>query len=134
MFISKTSSRRLQYFLRTCLQDAFKTCLQDMSSRPVFKTCLQDMSSRRLQCNNFLSPKTSSRRLVICLEDVFNRSSRRICKTTSRRLQEVMEGEILLRWLLCWRRLHDRSWRPTDVCLDGWYLNNYNHGDLWPPI
>ena len=48
-----------KYF--ACLHNVFKT-----SSRHVFKT-----SSRRLQCNIFLSSKTSSRRL----QDVFKSSS-----------------------------------------------------------
>ena len=43
------------------------------SSRHVFK-----MSSRRLQRNNFSSSKTSSRRLQDVLQDVFNASSRRL--------------------------------------------------------
>ena len=61
--------------------------LQDMSSRR-----LQDMSSRRLQRNNFSSSKTSSRRL-----------------------QDVLEDVKLLRW----RRVEDvfkTSWRLTNVC------------------
>ena len=75
-----------------CLPDVFKTSsrrLQDMSSR-----CLQDMSSRHLQRNNFLSSKTSWRRL-----------------------EDVLEGVKLLRW----RRVEDvckTSWRPTNVCWD----------------
>ena len=70
-----------KYFV--CLQDVFKT-----SSRHVFKTFSRYVfktSSRRLQRNNFLSSKTSSRRL-----------------------QDVLEEEKLLRW----RRVEDGNYRP----------------------
>ena len=79
MFISKTSSRRLQDFWKTCLQYAFKTCLQDMSSRHVFKT-----SSRRHQCNNLSSSKASSRSYARYLPDVFKTYLQDVFKTSSR--------------------------------------------------
>ena len=60
-----------------CLQDVLKT-----SSRHILKT-----SWRRLQCNNFLSFKTSSRRL--------GRQKIVMLKT-------------------CWRRLQDMSWRRLE--------------------
>ena len=69
----------------------------DIPSKPFVS--LQDAletSSRRHRRNNFLSSKTSSRRLVRCLQNVF-------------------EDKKLLRW----RRVEDvfkRSWRPTNVC------------------
>ena len=70
-----------------CLQDVLRT-----SWRHVFKTSSKYVvktPSRRLQCNNFLSSKMSSRRLAKCLQDVF--------KTNSRRLKDVFEEEKLLR-------------------------------------
>ena len=75
-FVSKTSWRRLE----------------DMSwSR------LEDMSWRRLQRNNFSSSKASSRRLARGLQDVFKTSSKRLCKTSSRRLkdQQMFAGSLL---------------------------------------
>ena len=69
----------------------------DIPSKPFVS--LQDAletSSRRHRRNNFWSSKTSSRRLVRCLQNVF-------------------EDKKLLRW----RRVEDvfkRSWRPTNVC------------------
>ena len=69
----------------------------DIPSKP-FVSLQDDLetSSRRHRRNNFLSSKTSSRRLVRCLQNVF-------------------EDKKLLRW----RRVEDvfkRSWRPTNVC------------------
>ena len=57
--VFKTSSRHVS---KTSSRHVFKT-----SSRHVFKT-----SSRRLQRNNFLSSKTSSRRLARCLQKAMN--------------------------------------------------------------
>ena len=98
--VFKTSSR---YVFKTSSRYVFKT-----SSRHVLKT-----SQRCFQCNNFLSSKTSSRRLAWCLQDVF--------KTPSRHLG---------RWKIFtlkafWRRLQNISWRPlqdifkTNKCLLG---------------
>ena len=61
----KTSSR---HFFKTSSGHVFKTSSRHVSktsSRHIFKT-----SSRRLQRNNFLSSKTSWRRLARCLQDV----------------------------------------------------------------
>ena len=58
-----------------CLRDVFKTSSRHVfnrSSRHIFKT-----SWRRLQRNNFLSSKTSSR----CLKEVFKTSSQDVFKT-----------------------------------------------------
>ena len=71
--VFKTSSRHV---FKTFSRHVFKT-----SSRNVFKT-----SSRRLQSNNFLSSKTSSRRLARCLQDVCKTSLQDVFKTSSRRL------------------------------------------------
>ena len=73
-------------------------------SRHVLKT-----SSSRLQPNNFLSFKTSWRRLA-------NTSWRRLEDISQARcLQDVLENEKLLRWRrledISWRRLKDMSWR-----------------------
>ena len=72
------------------LQDVFKT-----SSRHAFKT-----SSTRLQCSNFLSSKTSSRRLQDLLQI---------------RLEDILEDKKLLRWRrledMCWRCVENISWR-----------------------
>ena len=118
---------RLEDVFKTCLQDAFKTCLQDVFKiclkdvfktylqnvfktcfqdvfktssakqffvfQDAFKTCLQDMSSRRLQRNNFSSSKAS-------------------CEISSRRLGRRK----IVTLKMCWRRLQDISWRPTNVC------------------
>ena len=83
----------------------FKICFQD-----VFKTCLQ-------------------RLLEDVLRDVFKTSSRCICKTSLRRLQDVLEDEKLLRW----RRIEEvfktyledvfkTSWRPRNVC---WVVSEF---------
>ena len=68
-----------------CFQDVLKT-----SSRHVFKT-----SWRRLQRNNFLSSKTSSR----SFEDVFKSS----CEMSTRRLQEVFKTYL--------QNVFKRSWK-----------------------
>ena len=88
------------------------------SSRHVFKT-----SSRRLQRNNFLSSKTSSRRLARCLQDVFKTYLQDVFKTSSRRLQDVLQDEKLLRWWrfedvfkTCLEDVFKISSRPTNVC------------------
>ena len=60
-----------------------------MSSRHVFKTCLQDVFS----VTTFRFPRL----LQDVLQDVFKTSSRHLCKTSSRRLQDVLEGAKLLR-------------------------------------
>ena len=71
-----------------CLQDVLKTSSKDlfkMSSRHVFKTSSRHVFKtfskhvfktpwRRLQRNNSLSFKTSSRRLARCLQDFFKAS------------------------------------------------------------
>ena len=62
--------------LDTDIPSKYFACLHN-----VFKT-----SSRRLQRNNFLSSKTSSKRLARCLQDVF-----------ARHLQDVLEDVKLLR-------------------------------------
>ena len=88
--IFKTSSDiPSKYFV--CLYNIFKT-----SSKHAFK-----MSWRRLQGNNFLSSKTSSRRL---------------CKVSSRRLQDVLED------VGCWD-----VWKSFFHKLAGWYLE----ASLW---
>ena len=97
MFVSKTSSRYLQDMSSRHLQDMPSRSLHDIFSRR-----LQHMSSRRLQRNNFSSSKMSSRR---------------IWKRSSRRLEDVLEDENLLRW----RRVEDvlkTSWRPANACWD----------------
>ena len=78
LFPDKYTNIPSKYFV--CLQNIFNT-----SSRHVFKT-----SSRLVQRNNFTSSKTSSRRL---------------CKMSSRCLQDVLEDVKLLRW----RRLQDQQ-------------------------
>ena len=93
-----------KYFVS--LHSVFKT-----SSRYVFKTSSRHVfktSSRRLQCNNFLSSKTSSRRL----QNVF-----------ARRLQDVLEDLKLLRWRrvedvvkTCLEDVYKTSSKPTNVC------------------
>ena len=65
-----------KYFV--CLHNVFKASSRHVfktSSRHVIKTSSRHVfktSSRRLQCNNFSSSKTSSRRLQDVLQDVFN--------------------------------------------------------------
>ena len=89
-----------------CLQDVFKTSSRHvikMSSRHVFKK-----SWRRLQCSNFSSSKTSSRRLARCLQDVFKTSSQDVFKTFWRRLQDIS-----------WRHLQDVL--KSNKCLLGSY-------------
>ena len=104
LFVSKTSSRRLQDMSSKRLQDMFSRRLEDVFSVTIFRL------PRRLQ--DFF--KTSS-----------EMSSRRLCNTSSRRLQYVLEEENLL----CWRRVEDvfktclqdvlrTSWTPTNVCWD----------------
>ena len=67
-----------------CLQDVLKTSwIQDMSSR-----CLEDVF----------------RVTIFCLP-------RRLCKTSSRRLERLK----IVTPKMCWRRLQDMSWRPTNV-------------------
>ena len=68
--------RKLCLSLR-CLQDVFKTCLQDVFSVTIFRL------PRRLED----ALKTFSRYFARCLQDVF-----------ARRLQDVLEDEKLLRW------------------------------------
>ena len=94
------------------LQDVLKT-----SSRYVLKT-----SSTRLQRNNFLSSKTSSRRL----EDVLRRRFEDVLKTSWGRLGR----QKIVTLKMSWRRLEDMSW----ICLGNkqgfyWgylYLTNLN--------
>ena len=77
LFVSKMSSRHLQDMSSRHLQDMSSRHLQDMSSRhlqDMSSRRLQDMSSRRLHRNNFLSSKTSSRRLQDVLRDIFKTS------------------------------------------------------------
>ena len=73
-------------------------CLQDMSSRH-----LQDMSSRRLQDVFSVTVFRLPRCLQDVLPDVFKRSLKNLFKTSSRRLQDVVEDVKLL----CWRRAED---------------------------
>ena len=91
-----------------CLQDILK-----MSSRHVFRRSSRHVfkkSWRRLHCNKFLSSKTSSRRL---------------CKTSSRGFEDILEVEKLLRWR-CVAHVFKRylevilktSWRPANICWD----------------
>ena len=87
MFVSKTSWRRLEDMFWRRLQDMSSRHLKDMSSRR-----LQDMSSRPLQRNNFSSSKTF-------FQDVFFKTSLQdVFKMSSRRFQDVLEDEKLLRW------------------------------------
>ena len=69
--------------------------LQDMSSRH-----LQDTSSRHLQRNNFLSSKTSSRRLQDLLEDV----------------KLLRWGRVEEAFKTCPEDVFKTSWRPANVC------------------
>ena len=81
------SWRRLEDMFWRRLQDMSSRHLKDMSSRR-----LQDMSSRRLQRNNFSSSKTF-------FQDVFFKTSLQdVFKMSSRRFQDVLEDEKLLRW------------------------------------
>ena len=82
--VFKTSSR---YVFKTCLQDMSSRRLQDMSSRHVFKT-----SSRHVfKTSSKHVFKTSSTRLqrFFVFQDVF-KTSRRLCKTSSRRLEAIV--------------------------------------------
>ena len=90
------------------LQDVLKT-----SSRHVLK-----MSSTRLQCNNFTSSKTSSRRLQHVLED------EKLLRW--RRLQDVFKT-CLEDVLMTWRRLEDISWRRLQDVLEA---NKMFTGDI----
>ena len=94
LFICKTSSRRLQGFLKTGLQDVFKTCLQDMSSRrpqdafsvTIFRLPrrLQDVFATLLQGVFKKLWKTK----YCYAEYVLKTSSRHVLKTCSRRLED----------------------------------------------
>ena len=109
LFVSKTSSRRLQDMPSTRLQDRSLRRLQDMSSRP-----LQDMSSRLLHDVFNVTIFCLPRRLARCLqdafktylhdvfktswntkncyaEDVLKTSSRHVLKTSWRRLEDVLK-------------------------------------------
>ena len=96
--VLKTSSRHI---FRRYLQDVLKICPQD-----VFKTCLQDVL-KTSQRNNFLSSKTSSRRPVRWVQDLFKTTSRRLHKTPSRRLGRRK----IVTLKTCWRCLQDIPWR-----------------------
>ena len=102
-----------------CLREVFKTSSRHVfnrSSRHMFKT-----SWRRLQRNNFLSSKTSSR----CLQEVFKTSSRRLRKTSSRRFGR----QKIVTLKTCWRRLQDMSSRSlqdvlkTNECFLGYLFS-----------
>ena len=79
--------------------------------------CLGDVlktSSRRLQRNNFSSSSSE-------------RSWKRLRKTSSRHLQNVLEDVKLLRWRrvedffkTCLQDVFKTSWRPTNVCWETW--------------
>ena len=128
-----------KYFV--CLHNIFKTSSRHVfktSSRHVFKTYSRHVlktSSRCLQHNNFMSSKTSWRRLENVLktpwrhltrplEDVFKTSLQDVFKTSSRCLQGVLEDIKLL----CWRCVEDVF--KTNKCLLGvvpvlcWYFYN----------
>ena len=87
-----------------CLQDVFKVCktssrrIHDMSSRRI-----QNMSWRSLEDVFTITIFRLPRRLQDVLHDVFKTASRCLCKTSSRRLQDVLEDKKLLRW----RRVED---------------------------
>ena len=109
----------------------------------VFKT-----SSRRLQCNIFLSSKTSWRRLEdIIARRLPNTSWRRlgrgledVLKTSWRRLEDVLQDVLKMYWRCLkdvlgrhiantsWRRLEDvfkRSWKTKSVTLKtSWKTTN----------
>ena len=99
LFVSIKSLRGLQDMSSRRLQDMSSRRLQDMSSRR-----LQDMSSRRLQ--DVFS--VTIFRLPRHLQDVFKTSSKRLCKTSSRRLGRRK----IVALKTCWRRLQD-------MCLQG---------------
>ena len=102
LLVSKTSWRRLQ--------DMSSRRLQNMSS-----SRLQDMSSKRLEDFFSVTIFHLPRRFPRCLQDVF--------KMSSRRLQDVLKDEKLLRWRrvedvlkTCIKDVLKISWRPTNVC------------------
>ena len=107
------------------LQDVLKT-----SSKHVLKT-----SSARLQPNNFLSSKTSSRRLVRCLQDVLKTSWKRkncyakdVLKTSWRHVLKTS-----------WRRLVDKQNVYWNICIKPWptnksksvFNNSFSHKSLF---
>ena len=83
------------------LQDMSSRRLQDMSSR-----LLQDMSSRRLEDVFSVTIFRLPRRLQDVLQEVFKTSSKRLCKTSSRRLGRRK----IVTLKTCWR--------PTNFCWD----------------
>ena len=102
LFVSKRSWRRLQ--------DMSSRRLQHMSSRS-----LQGMPSKRLEDFFSVTIFRLPRRFPRCLQDVF--------KMSSRRLQDVLKDEKLLRWRrvedvlkTCIKDVLKTSWRPTNVC------------------
>ena len=104
LFVSKTSSRRLQ----------------DMSSRR-----FRDMSSRRREDVFSVTIFCLPRRPQDVLRDVFRMSSRRLQDVFARHLQDVLEDEKLLLWghvedvfKTCPEDVLKTSWRPTNVCWD----------------
>ena len=103
------------------LANVFKT-----SSRHVFNTSSRHVFKKSWRClerNNFLSSKTSSRRLQDVSWDVFKTSSKEVFKTPSRRLENVLENKKLLRW----RRVEDvfktclQDFLKINECLLGLY-------------
>ena len=84
------------------LNNVFKICLQDIfktSWRHVFKT-----SWRRLQCKNFLSSKTSWRRIQDALQDIFKTSSRHLGRRKIVRYRFVkyfLDTEIPSKYFVC---------------------------------
>ena len=120
--VFKTSLRVLQDVFARRVPDLFKTCsrrVQDVFEKTscsyVFK-----MSWRRLQCNNFMSSKTSWGRhysrssenvfktSLRVLQDVFARRVPDLFKTCSRRVQDVFEKtSCSYVFKMSWRRLED---------------------------
>ena len=103
--------------------------------------CLDEAYWRRLQCNIFLSFKTSSRHncktswrrleedvyryvLKTSWRRLWKRSCKHVLKTSWRRLEDVLEDEKLLRW----RRLQDvfkTSWKIRNVCWGGSWTGKF---------
>ena len=109
LFVSIISSR--------CLQDMSWRHLQDMSSRHIQDISsgrFEDMSWRRLQDMSWRRLQDVFRVTIFCLpsrlqdflQEVFETSSRRLCKTS---LEDVK--------LLHWRRVKTSS-RLTSICWD----------------
>ena len=96
-----------------CLQNVFKTCLQDVFSVTIFRLPrrLEDVFSVTI----FRLPRR--------LQDVL----REVLKTSSRCLQDVLEDVKSLGWgrvedvfKACLEDFFKTSWRPTNVCWVPW--------------